>query len=91
MDGIRFYAEYPDAHTRRQRGIASNVVAMLTGPEHRCSDGSQEALCAVFDWPNAPVNLSAVSFEYLRTRCKRISEAEARKIHPEMFKRLDEK
>ena len=49
-----------------------------------------EAIAAVFDWPNSPVAGTGVACDYLRHKCKRISEAKARIIHPALFERLDQ-
>jgi hypothetical protein len=46
---------------------------------------------AIFDWPNSPVAGTGVSLDYLRQKCKRISEAQARTIHPVLFEWLDQK
>ncbi len=49
-----------------------------------------EAIAAVFDWPNALVTGTGVACDYLRQKCKRISEATARTLHPALFERLDQ-
>ena len=49
-----------------------------------------EAIAAVFDWPNALVAGTGVACDYLRQKCKHISEAKARIIHPALFGRLDQ-
>jgi|SRR5215472_9878616 len=66
-----------------------NVVALLLGDEHRCSNGEQEALVATFGHANSDTSLGAVAHEYLR-KCRRIPEKLARKLHPRLFARLDE-
>lgn len=101
MRGIRFYAEYPEGTSKRQPVLAAtNVVALLI-PEDGSSEwysqpngdgGSMvlgECLSGVYDYPNSPVAGTAVAREYLEKRCKRVSERVARRIHPELFKRLD--
>jgi hypothetical protein len=39
--------------------------------------------------PNSPVAGTSIDVSILRERCKRISEAKARQIHPLLFERLD--
>jgi hypothetical protein len=97
MKGIRFYLEYPNAAekrkaTRDQLGNHSGlVIAAFEGTEMIGRSGPQiDALSGLSDRPNAPAASGAVSLDYLRERTKRISEAQARKIHPELFRRLDQ-
>ena len=97
MKGIRFYLEYPNQAEKRKatRGNLGNhegnVIATLDGTEVITKHGPQvDALAALFDRPDSPVAGTAVSVEYLQERGKRISEAQARKIHPELFRRLDD-
>lgn len=73
------------------RGIYHNVCAILIGTEHKCPDGSQEAISAFLYTSNSPVSFCSVSPEWLRKRTTRIDESTARKLHPELFTRLDEK
>ena len=97
MKGIRFYLEYPSAKDKRKGTRADpgnhsgNVIATLEGTEMIGRNGPQiDCLSATYDRPNSPVSSGAVSYEYLEERTKRISEAQAREIHPELFKRLDD-
>jgi len=48
-----------------------------------------EGFVGVFDRPNSPVNFSGAALDYLREKCKRVSETKARTIHPALFERLD--
>jgi len=84
MNGIRFYLEFTDTSKRKPGGT---VVAALVGNRLFWSTGKvcYEAIAAVFDWPNSPVAGMGVACDYLRQRCKRISEANARTIHPALF------
>ncbi len=88
MNGIRFYLEFTNKYKRQSGG---NVVAALVLNGSYWSSGKvcYEALAAVFDYPNAPVAGTGVALDYLRQRCKRISETKARRIHPALFARLD--
>jgi hypothetical protein len=49
-----------------------------------------EAIAGLFDRPNSPVAGTGVARDHLHQKCKRISEAKARTIHPALFERLDE-
>jgi len=96
MKGIRFYLEYPNAAEKRKATRAElgnhsgNVIAVFEGTEAIGSNGPQvDALAALFNRPNSPVMGSAVSLEFIQEKTKRISEAQAREIHPELFIRLD--
>ena len=89
MNGIRFYLEFPNKSKCRPGGT---VVAALVLNGSYWSSGTicYEAIAAVFDWPNSPVAGTGVALDYLRQKCKRISEAKARSIHPVLFERLDQ-
>lgn len=97
MKGIRFYLEYPSAAEKRKATRAElgnhsgNVIAAFEGTEAVGRSGPQvDALAAIQDYPNCPVAGTTVSLDYIEERAKRISEAQAREIHPEMFIRLDQ-
>jgi len=89
MTGIRFYEEFRDKSKRQPGG---NVVAALVLNGGYWSGGTwcYEAIAALFDQPNSPVAGTGVARDYLRHKCKRISEAQARTIHPALFERLDQ-
>lgn len=92
MLGFRFYQEFTNTTKKHPTG---NVIAVSVDnkgrPEYlRARDEPMvEVISAVFDTPNSPVEGSSASMGYLRSHTKRISEAQARKIHPELFRRLD--
>jgi len=97
MNGVRFYLEYPNSAekrkaTRKRLGNHSgNVIAVLdNGIYFSGKQAVKDGIAAVYDWPNSPPASTAVSLEFLQERCKRISEATAREIHPELFKWLDQ-
>lgn len=48
-----------------------------------------DCTAALFDIPDSCVTGSQVSHDYLMKRCRRISEAEARRIHPRLFEYLE--
>lgn len=97
MNGYFFYIEFPDKKSKRKAtrknlvGHTGNIVAVFG--EHWLSGTSkdilQECICGVFNTPNSPVCSSSVSVDYLRDVCLRISEKQARSVHPELFKYLD--
>jgi hypothetical protein len=99
MKGYRFYLEYPDSKSKvkatcKNTGSHSGTcVALCDGKEHIYIDQRgnimQEAFTGVFDKPDSPVCFSAVSWGYLRSNCKRISEHQAKGIHPALFERIE--
>lgn len=90
MKDIRFYEEFKN----KRKGIsAGNVFAAFKMPADYASgdpyrsryDGLCFGSAAIFDEPNSPVAGTGVSREFLVKKCKRISEARAREIHPLLF------
>ena len=68
------------------------VAALVLNGSYRSSGTiCYEAIAALVHRPNAPVadNGGNLSHDYLRQKCKRISEAKARAIHPVLFERID--
>jgi hypothetical protein len=88
VNGIRFYLEFTDKSKVESGG---NVVAVLALNGAYWSSGKlcYEAIAALFEQSDSPVAGTGVALEYLRQRCRRVSEARARAIHPALFKRLD--
>ena len=97
MKGFQFQLEYKTdkdrkAATRAKLGNhMGTVIALSTESKPYTSgrDVMQEGFTAVYCWADSDVCWGATSRDYLRTRCLRLSEAEARKIHPSLFTRLD--
>ena len=95
MNGYKFYLEYPNAKekrkaTRRDPGNHNGNVIATWGNPYPTANGPQvEAMSAVFYSNNSGVAVGAVALDYLSERCKRISETQARDIHPALFERLD--
>jgi hypothetical protein len=89
MNGIRFYREFKD-NSKRQPGGTVVAALVLNGGYWSSSTWCYEAVAALFDRPNSPVAGTGVARDYLRLKCKRISEATARIIHPALFERLDQ-
>ena len=89
MSGICFYQEFSD---KSKRTSAGTIIAALVCNGLYWSSGKSatKPLQAVFDRPNSPVAGTGVARDYLRQKCKRISEAKARTIHPALFERLDQ-
>lgn len=99
MNGVRFYLEFPDSATKKRSGRTNNghsgnvFAAFISNGAHINSlrDRQWEGLAAVLFEPNSPVATVTVSIDHwAHARCKRVSEALARKIHPRLFERLDE-
>jgi hypothetical protein len=88
MNGIRFYLVFKDKSKRQPGG---NVVAVLALNGAYWSSGKlcYEAIAALFEQPDSPVAGTGVALDYLRQRCQRVSEAQARATHPALFQRLD--
>ena len=88
MNGIRFYQEFS---AKSKRNSAGTIVAALVCNGSYWSSGTicYEAMAGLFDRPNSPVAGTGVACDYLRQKCKCISEAKARTIHPALFERLD--
>lgn len=85
MKDFRFYAA---------RDGKQDVIAVYTATPPYPDRGAEggllvEGATAVFDADNSPVCWSGVSLTYLRENYKRVSEAKAREIHPQLFAYLD--
>lgn len=92
MRGYRFYAEYDSAKDKRANKHSGNVCAVLLDKERRplyTGSGKVELIAAVTHAPDSDVCTTSASPEYLREKCKRISEERARAIHPRLFNYLD--
>lgn len=91
MKGFRFYAEWPEGVSKRRKDGATNVVALSLPAESYWSGTGymMEAVVAVYGWPDSAVCGGSVQHEYLRKRCKRVSESVARQIHPSLFAYLE--
>ncbi len=89
MKGIRFYLEFTD-QSKRQSGGTVVAALVLNGCYWSSGTCCYEAIAAVFNQPNSLVAGTGVALDYLRLKCKRISEPKARTIHPALFERLDQ-
>jgi hypothetical protein len=89
MSGICFYQDFGDKSKCKSTGII--VAALVCNGLYRSSGMiCCEAIAGLFDRPNSPVAGTGVACDYLRQRCKCISEAKARTIHPTLFDRFNE-
>jgi hypothetical protein len=95
MRGYRFYEELA-YKGRTNEASVGNVVAVDYENGMRFERGGDdhdhtvyEAVGSVFSHPNSPCASTSVSTEYLAQDCKRISEARAREIHPQLFRYLE--
>ena len=99
MKNFKFYLEYPDLKSKRKAtrknlgNHAGNCVAIIEGTKKFSAfpnDLDNDAIAAIQDYKNCPCAFTIVSDGYLNEKCKRISEQQARKIHPELFKYLEQ-
>lgn len=95
MKDVRFYEEL---RHKNRKGEESRGTVVAVWPESgrlsRNGDGSYQYLydgvVGVFDHADSPVASCSVARRYLQEECRRIGEARAREIHPQLFKYLDE-
>ena len=99
MKGYIFYLEFPTAKAKR-KATRKNLVWHSGNCIAVASDRAEQveqwrvnkcypAFTAVQDIPNNQCCFNQVSPDYLSERCKRISEAQAREIHPNLFYRIE--
>jgi hypothetical protein len=90
MNGTRFYQEFKDQSKHTSVGT---IIAVLVcnGPYWSSGKVCYEAIAGLFDRPNSPVAGTGVACDYVSQKCKRISEAKARTIHPVLFERLEQR
>jgi len=91
MKGVRFYEQFQN----KRKGVsAGQCVALMLDdhgrPVHNDDGRTLSAVAGVFEHADSPPASTSVSFEFLRTKCKRVTEARARKIHPRLFTMLDD-
>lgn len=94
MNHIHFYLDHETTRDKRHGHHMGNVTAVFTdtGRFSREFDGNYgyDAVGAVYFCPNSPVASTSVSIAWMHQKGKQISEAEARRIHPNLFAYLDE-
>ena len=93
MKEFRFYLDHASAHDKRNGKHEGNVTAVVvsngTYPAYPTGEACYDGIGAIFNTPGSDVASTGVSVQWLRENGKRISEAEARKIHPRLFQYLD--
>jgi hypothetical protein len=91
MKGYRFYEEFETNAKKRKRISGGNVVALLLDERGRpyWNGTTYDCISAVYSHPNSGVASTGASPDYLAKNCRRISEEDARRIHPVLFRWLD--
>lgn len=81
MNNIYFYEEFSN---KRKNISEGNVIAVLygNGPNGFVM---YDAIVGAYSIPNSPVTSSTVDLGYISKKCKRISKARAKEIHPNLF------
>ena len=97
MKGYKFYLEYPNNREKRNstRKALGNHCGTIVGVLDDTAQSSTigvmyDAISAVQNIPNSGTCYGTTSQGYLAEKCKRISEVQAREIHPVLFQRLDD-
>jgi hypothetical protein len=98
MKDFKFYLEYPDNKSKRKAtrknlgNHSGNCLAVFNDVRaHILPDYKNiEAIGAVFYTRNSDCCFTSVGFDYISERCKRISEQQAKKIHPKLFDYLNQ-
>ena len=103
MKNFRFYVEYPmDVNpknfSRKDLGKHSgNCLAVMTDTKQFVRDCARQVqvqydcIGAIYFDANAQCAGSSCYADYLTKSCKRVSEKQAREIHPNLFAILDQK
>lgn len=92
MKGYRFYLEYQTPRDKRGCVDMGNVFALEVGEDGwplYNGAGNVGGIGAVYRAPNSPVCSTTANMGWVHTHTKRISEKEARRIHPALFEWLD--
>ena len=87
MRGIRFYQEFANKSKTRPTG---NVTAIFL--DSRLVGRNQvtySAVSGVYEHSDSAVASTIVSEDYLREKCKKVSEEKARRIHPALFEYME--
>ena len=90
MKGVRFYQEFDNKAKTVPTG---NVIALFYEswlPGNAEQGRLTESLSATFYHANSDVSFGGVADSHLRKKCKRVSEAKARIVHPRLFERMEE-
>lgn len=91
MKGVRFYEEFDTRRAKRKGQGNGQVIAVLVANGVRPGGGgTYDAIgCPTYTPNGMPCGVTATR-DYLREKCRRIPEARAREIHPNLFTMLDD-
>jgi hypothetical protein len=91
MKNMKFYKEYNSPQDKRQDQPNGNVIATY-GKMWVSRDNEYfiDAFGAVYFDPNSPCVYTTAQVDWIRENCKRISDADARTIHPRLFERIED-
>lgn len=91
MKNVRFYVECGSPQAKKQNKNIGNVVAVFPkkGRFQRGGELCVQAIHALHDYADSPAESGSLALDYLRKRCKRVSEDIARVIHPRLFEALN--
>lgn len=83
MKNIKFYQEYDGAKRNKGARPTGNCIGVLV--DLPANPGKVASFAAVYDMPNCDTNFGEVSTDYIRLNCKRVSEQQAKIIHPKLY------
>ena len=91
MKGIRFYEELENKNRKGEKSKGTVVAVLYENSwiDHNRKDVMFDTISSLFDEPNSVVCGGIASRSYLWDNCRRISEAKAREIHPNLFQYLE--
>jgi hypothetical protein len=96
MNGVTFYLEYESARAKRKGESLNTVIAVYydkskfaRGAYQSSGEWVRECASVLSTELRTHICGSSCSDGYLREKCKRISEAKAREIHPELLAYLE--
>jgi hypothetical protein len=100
MKGFIFYVEFPTATAKRKAtrknltGHIGNCIAVTSDKKEQLEqwrvNRCYPAVINVFNHSNSECCYDYVHVDYLAERCKRISEVQAREIHPNLFYSIEQ-
>lgn len=90
MRGMTFYAEYTDSARKLPTGNIVAVEREYSRWDKFAGSFVYEAVGALFSRPNSPVAGTSVAQSYIDSNCRKVTEDEARRVHPRLFEYLAE-
>ena len=96
MKDFRFYLEYPSLKDKRKgtrKSLGNHLgTCVAVSKSFYIQNGEIYNECGggIFEKPDSVCTWTACTDGYLRDKCKRISEKQAREIHPNLFKYLEQ-